>query len=228
MSKNLAEFEQIIGYTFQNRGLLTKALTHRSFLNESGDKTCQSNERMEFLGDAVLEATISTYLYKNYPHIDEGKMSKIRSIVVCEEGLFDFAIDIRLGEYLIISRGEELSNGRRKPSILSDAAEAVIAAVYLDSDFNTAFDFILSHLEKYIKAAVNNEGNFDFKSRLHEYASSHGDDVQYMVTDESGPEHDKVFAVSLIYNGKKVVTASGHGKKKAEQQAAKLMLQKLK
>ncbi len=228
MSKNLAELEQTIGYTFKNRSLLTKALTHRSFLNESGDKSCESNERMEFLGDAVLETAISTYLYKNYPHIDEGKMSKIRSIVVCEEGLFDFATDIGLGKYLIISRGEDLNGGRKKPSILSDAAEAVIAAVYLDSDFNTAFDFILSHLEKYIKAATKNEGNSDFKSRLQEYASSHGDDVQYMVIDESGPEHDKIFTVSLIYNGKKAVTASGHGKKKAEQQAAKLMLQKLK
>lgn len=226
--KNLSELEGIIGYSFKNPALLNKALTHRSYLNEAADKKRKSNERMEFLGDAVLQVAISTYIFMNYPDIDEGKMSKIRSTVVCEEGLFDFAGDINLGEYIFMSRGEEMNNGRNKPSILSDAAEAVIAAVYLDSDFETAYSFILSHLKKYIKAAVSNDGNSDFKSRLHEYASSRGDDVQYNVIGESGPEHNKIFTVALIYNGKKTVTAKGHGKKKAEQQAARLMLQTLK
>jgi len=227
--KNFPELEKKIGYNFKNLSLLTKALTHRSFLNETSDKSAKSYERMEFLGDSVLGVTVADYLFKNYPRIDEGKMSKIRAAVVCEEALFDFAEEINLGKHIFISKGEEMSGGRNKPSILSDAAEAVIAAVYLDSDFDTAYNFVLYHLEKRIKSAVNKSDNsLDYKSRLHEYASSRGDDIKYSVIDESGPEHEKIFTVALLYNGKKAVTAEGHGKKRAEQQAAKLMLEKLK
>ncbi|MBE7012649.1 MAG: ribonuclease III [Ruminococcaceae bacterium] len=225
---NLNELERKIRYTFKDRKLLTTALTHRSFLNESHGKSKESYDRLEFLGDAILEAVSSDYLYKNYPLIDEGKMSKIRAVVVCEAGLFAIAEKIGLGEYIFMSKGEEMSGGKNKPSILSDVTEAVFAAVYLDSDFDTAQRFILYHLEDSIKNAVkNSDNNPDYKSRLHEYATSHGDKLNYVVIREDGPEHEKVFTVAINYNGKQEVTAQGLGKKKAEQQAAMLMLKKL-
>lgn len=226
-NRNFAEIEKRIGYTFSDRSILKTALTHRSYLNESKGRTKSSYERLEFLGDAVLENAVSDYLYRNYPGIDEGRMSKIRSTVVCEEGLFDLAQRVGLGEFVYMSHGEEMSGGRSKPSILSDVTEAVIAAVYLDSGFDTAYKFILTHLESAIRrAATGNAGN-DYKSRLHEYAAINGDRVSYEVVAEDGPEHEKVFTVALLYNGKREVTAEGAGKKKAEQQAAMFMLKKL-
>lgn len=227
--KNLSVLENEIGYTFKNKGLLTRSLTHRSFLNESHDKSVTSNERMEFLGDAILDAAVSDYVFRNYPDINEGKMTKIRAVVVCEDGLFDFAKRINLGRFILLSKGEDSTGGREKHSILSDAAEALIAAVYLDSDFNTVFDFIIRHFEDSVISAIkNNKSDSDYKSRLQEYASSKGHDIKYEVIGQKGPEHEKIFTVAVIYNGKKTVTAEGHGKKKAEQQAARLMLEKLK
>ncbi len=224
---NLHELENKLGYSFKNPKLLRDALTHRSFLNECSDKRI-CNERLEFLGDAVLQTSVSDYIYKNYPDLGEGKMSQIRSVVVCENGLYMFAKEIDLGKYINISHGEELSNGREKPSILSDTVEAIIAAVYMDSDFITAYGFVISHLEKYIISAVaNKKSELDYKSRLQEYALSIGGTVEYRLIGESGPDHDKTFIAEAVYGSIKA-QGSGSGKKKAQQQAAKAMLEKLK
>ncbi len=226
---NLQELEKKIKYTFTDSTLLRDALTHRSFLNESPDKKRVCNERLEFLGDAVLETAISDYIYAHYPQLGEGKMSQIRSVVVCERGLYTFAKEIGLGEHLYMARGEESSGGRDKPSILSDAVEAIIAAVYLDSDFITAQRFVITHLEKHIISAVENKkSDHDYKSRLQEYALARGHKVDYLLIDESGPDHEKVFTVEALYNDEITATGSGSGKKKAQQQAAKAMLEILK
>lgn len=226
-NRSFAELENRIGYIFVDKSILKTALTHRSFLNESRGRAKSSYERLEFLGDAVLEAVVSDYLYRYYPDIGEGKMSKVRSMVVCEEGLFSLAEQIGLGEFVYMSHGEELSGGRGKPSILSDVIEAIIAAVYLDAGFDAAYKFILTHLEKSIRYSIAHIASNDYKSRLHEYAAVNGHRVSYEVIGEEGPEHEKVFTVALLYNGKRQVTAEGMGKKKAEQQAAMLMLKKL-
>ncbi len=226
---NLNELEIKLGYTFKNKGLLRDALTHRSFLNEcpSNERVC--NERLEFLGDAVLEIAVSEYMYRNYPELGEGKMSQIRSVVVCENGLYSLAKDIGLGKFLYMAHGESSSGGRDKPSILSDAVEAILAAIYLDSDFVTAKNFVTKHIEKYIVSAVNNKkSDDDYKSRLQEYALSKSHKINYVLIDESGPDHEKMFTVKAVYNDDLSATGTGTSKKKAQQQAAKAMLEILK
>lgn len=227
--EKLHQLEQKIEYSFSDTSILRDALTHRSFLNECADKSRVCNERLEFLGDAVLETAVSDYIYNHYPNLVEGKMSQIRSVVVCENGLHAFAKEINLGKYIYMAHGEASSGGREKPSILSDAVEAIIAAVYLDSDFKTAQDFVIKHLEKYIISAVeNNKSERDYKSRLQEYALSKGHSVEYRLISESGPDHDKTFVTEAVYNNEITAKGSGSGKKKAQQQAAKAMLEILK
>jgi len=226
---SLYELEKKLGYTFKQPDLLRVALTHRSFLNECSGEARICNERLEFLGDAVLEIAVSEYIYINYPSLGEGKMSQIRSVVVCESGLYSLAKELGLGKFIYMAHGEAGSGGRDKPSILSDAMEAIIAAVYLDSDFNTAKDFIIKHIEKYIASAVNNKkSDSDYKSRLQEYALSKADKINYVLIDESGPDHQKTFTVEVLYNNEISATGIGTSKKKAQQQAAKAMLEKLK
>ncbi|MBQ6998890.1 MAG: ribonuclease III [Clostridia bacterium] len=226
---NLHELEKKLGYTFKNAAFLRDALTHRSFLNECSSEARVCNERLEFLGDAVLEIAVSEYIYKNYPDLGEGKMSQIRSVVVCESGLYAFAKEMNIGKFIYMAHGEDSSGGRDKPSILSDAIEAIIAAVYLDSDFNTAKDFVIKHFEKYIVSAINNKkSDDDYKSRLQEYALSKAHKIDYILIKESGPDHEKVFTVKVLYNDEISSTGTGTSKKKAQQQAAKAMLEILK
>lgn len=226
---NLHELENKIGYTFNNKDLLRDALTHSSFLNECSDKSRVCNERLEFLGDAVLGTAVSDYMYKHHPESGEGKMSQVRAVVVCENGLYAFAKEVGLGNFLYVAHGEDCSGGRDKPSILSDAVEAMIAAVYLDSDFKTARSFVIKHFEKYIVSAFdNNKSNLDYKSRLQEHTLSKGHSVKYRLIGESGPDHDKIFTAEVSLNNEIVAKGSGLTKKKAEQQAAKAMLEILK
>lgn len=222
--------EKKLGYAFKNKALLRNALTHSSYINEFPDCGCRCNERLEFLGDAVLQIAVSDYIYHTYPNLEEGKMSQYRSVVVCENGLFAFAKELGLGAYLNLAHGEEVSGGRSKPSILSDAVEAIIAAVYLDSDFMTAKAFVIRHLEKYIISAVeNNKSNLDYKSRLQEYVMSKyhtaPSAIEYTLVSESGPDHSKFFRMRVNY-GKHSAAGNGTSKKKAEQQAAKALLEK--
>ena len=227
--QDIKKLEDKLGYSFKTPSLLHNALTHSSFVNETPDPTDLSNERLEFLGDAVLQLAVSDYIYKNYPHLEEGKMSQYRSVVVCEEGLFELAKELDLGNFLNMAKGEENTGGRKKASLLSDATEAVIAAVYLDSDFETAKGFVISHLEQYIISAVDqNKNNLDAKSRLQEFVMAKSNSgkhrVDYILVGEKGPDHNKSFVIKAVYDGKISAVGEGSSKKKAEQQAAKELL----
>ena len=199
------------------------ALIHPSYAQEN--KTRYSNQRLEFLGDAVLNFVTADYLYNNYPEKAEGDLTKIRARVVCENALVDIAVRINLGSYLLLGRGEEKSGGRERRSILADAVEAIIGAIYLDQGIQLARDFILKHLKDTISQTA--EGEFrDFKSRLQEIVQAHGsNNVYYETIEESGPLHAKIFEVGVYYENHLLARGSGRSKKEAEQSAAEKVLQ---
>lgn len=214
----------LFGYDFQDENLINMALTHSSYSNEHHEKC---NERMEFLGDSVLSLVVSRYIYDKYPNLPEGRLSKIRANAVCEASLAECAQKIGLGELLKLGKGEESTGGRVRPSVLSDAFESVIAAIYLDSGFENARKWILPQLKSYIdnSAAVNNY--HDYKTMFQEKTQAKGLGIPvYRVIDESGPAHDKVFTVELTL-GDFSVSAEGKSKKNAEMEAARLALQKI-
>lgn len=215
--------EEKIEYKFSDKQLLETALTHSSFANERRGNAV-SNERLEFLGDSVLGFTVAEYLYKKRPDLPEGKMTRLRAELVCEAGLHRAALSIGLGEHLRLGHGEDTSGGRDRPSVLSDALEAVIAAVYLDGGRIPAAkligELILSHLDE-----AENE-NFDYKTALQEYAQrTPGTKVRYILLDESGPEHLKMFRVDVSVGGNVAGSGEGRSKKAAEQEAARVALQ---
>lgn len=224
----LGEFEKELGYKFKNISFLKNALTHTSYINEHKNNPGGSNERMEFLGDSVLGLSVSEYLYKNYKNLPEGVLSKIRASVVCEDSLAKLASKLRLGEYLYMGKGELLSGGGFKPSVTSDAMESVIAAIYLDGGFDTAKGYVLSWLEDAIIEAAEHKGReTDYKSRLQEYCQSKGYVPTYVLTGESGPDHSKTFEARVCTSDGRHADGKGPNKKKAQQMAAKAMLEKL-
>ncbi len=210
--------EENISYSFQDKDLLLLAMTHSSFANESKGKQRKSNERLEFLGDAVLEITVSDHLFSNYPDYDEGKMTKTRSSMVCEFTLASCARDIRLGDFLFLSHGEEITGGRERDSILSDAFEALIGAIYVDGGMEEASRFIHNYL---LKDIGDRTLFYDAKSILQEMvqASDLGS-LRYRLIGESGPDHDKEFAVETLIGDKVYAQGKGRTKKSAEQMAA--------
>ena len=224
MKKQL-EFQEVIGYQFQQEGLLLQALTHSSYANEKKMKKHSDNERLEFLGDAVLEIISSEYLYHHFPELSEGELTKMRASLVCEPTLAYCTKDLRLGEYLLLGRGEDHTGGRQRNSILSDALEAVIGAIYLDGGFASAKEFIL----KFILTDIEHKQLFyDSKTILQETVQGRGiGAMDYKLAGESGPDHDKKFEVELWIGGKKTSTGEGHTKKAAEQEAAYKALIKL-
>lgn len=212
------QLEQRIGYCFRNKELLKQALTHSSFANEQKINKGQNYERLEFLGDAVLELVSSDYLFRAHPDLPEGKLTKLRSSMVCEPALAFCARDIGLESYIYLGRGEEATGGRNRDSIISDVMEAVIGAIYLDGGLEPAGDyinrFILSDLE-------HKQLFYDSKTILQERVQRFPDaSLAYILTGETGPEHDKIFMVEAQLNGKKIGEGSGRSKKLAEQQAA--------
>lgn len=212
------QLEQRIGYTFQDKNLLKQALTHSSFANEQKINKGQNYERLEFLGDAVLELVSSDYLFRAHPDLPEGKLTKQRSSMVCEPALAFCARDIELERYIYLGRGEEATGGRNRDSIISDVMEAVIGAIYLDGGLEPARDyinrFILSDLE-------HKQLFYDSKTILQERVQRFPNaSLVYILTGETGPEHDKIFMVEAQLNGKKIGEGSGRSKKMAEQQAA--------
>jgi len=224
---DLSKFEKILGYKFKNIAYLKNALTHTSYINEHKDLNITSNERMEFLGDSVLGLTITEYLYLNYKKRSEGELSKIRASVVCEDSLAKLATQLSLSDYMIMGKGELLCGGNKKPSITSDAMESVIAAIYLDSDFATIKTLILGWLtDAIIEAAEHRGRETDYKSVLQEYCQSRGMFPEYTLISESGPDHEKVFEVEVSCDKAKSIRAKGSNKKKAQQEAARLMLKK--
>ncbi len=218
------ELEKYTGYRFRNPALLVTALTHSSYINECRkNEVGVCNERMEFLGDAVLQIIISDFLYTEFPDSAEGMLTKFRQQLVCENTLARMAIKIRLGEFLILGKGEEQSNGRERASILADAFEAYLAAVYLDSEHET--DFLTVFLRCLMKTELErceHAGGGDYKTRLQQLVQQDGHErLHYEVIAESGPEHAKIFEVCAMLNSNVIGHGKGRSKREAEQAAAK-------
>lgn len=217
MSK-LKELEALIGYEFRQEGLLRQALTHSSYANERHMKKLSDNERLEFLGDAVLEIVSSEYLYRNYPKLPEGDLTKFRASIVCEPTLALCTREIDLGRFLNLGKGENQTGGRNRKSILSDALEAVIGAIYLDGGFERAKEFI----HRFILTDIEHKKLFyDSKTILQEVVQgSYDEPLHYVLLAEEGPDHDKSFRVEARIGDKVIGAGCGHTKKAAEQEAA--------
>lgn len=213
--------------SFNNEALLMEAMTHSSYANEHKEMKGIYNERIEFLGDAVLELTISDWLFRQFPYFQEGQLTKLRAQIVCEDSLSLLAKECSLNEYLLLGKGETLSGGREKPAILCDVFEAFIGALYLDKGVNEVQRFLNLVVIPKIKNG-RYELITDFKTELQEYLQQNGPvHIRYELVKEEGPSHDKIFTVQLIVDGKKYKTASGKTKKAAEQMAAKLTMEEL-
>jgi ribonuclease-3 len=226
--KKLLEFQNIIGVNFDNIDLLDNALTHTSYANQHNLTYNHHNERLEFLGDAVLSIVVSEYLYKKYKNKPEGKLTKIRAGVVCESSLAEISRKLTVNQYLRIGKGEELSGGREKDSLIADACEAIIAAIYLDKGIEIVKEFIISNLSNKIEFAGKEKNYNDYKTRLQEYAQKGTSAViKYMIVSESGPDHNKVFETEVYINNKCYGSGVGKSKKEAEQNAAKEALNSL-
>ena len=217
------ELESKIGYTFKNRKLLKIALTHSSFANESGGKFV-SYERLEFLGDSVLGIITSDYIFRTFPHLPEGELTKLRATLVCEKQLCVFSQELGLKKFIKLSRGERHCMGQNRPSILADVFEAICAAIYLDSGMEEAKNFVL----KFIVPAVKNpkiQNAKDYKTDLQEIVQKNpGETIEYVLIKEEGPDHDNKFTVEAKISNNPVGRGSGKSKKEAEQHAAKAAL----
>ena len=224
----IKEFEQKIGYQFQNRNYLETALTHSSFNREKNTKH-QDNERLEFLGDAFFDAVISVELYERLKHVTEGKLTKTRALIVCESALAQVARDYELGSYLNLGHGEDTGGGRHKDSILADSMEAVIGAIYLDGGYQAMQNFVKKSFSRMIDQAIDGKLFSDYKSEVQEILQGKGKPVTiaYETDREDGPAHDKTFFVHLSCNGEIMGKGIGKSKKEAEQNAAKQTLEML-
>ncbi|MCI7223851.1 MAG: ribonuclease III [Fusobacterium gastrosuis] len=224
--KNLLDLEHKLNYYFNDRSLLKNALLHKSFGNENRKYKNINNERLELLGDAVLGLIIAEYLYK-YKKANEGILARIKSMVVSEPVLAKISRNLKVGEYLMMSKGEEMTGGRNRDSILGDAFEAILGAIYLDAGFEEAKNFVLNHMEKYIDHIEENEEIIDYKTLLQEYVQKHFKIFpEYQVIGESGPDHLKEFEISVRV-GEHLGIAKARNKKKAEQLSAKDLCKKL-
>lgn len=225
MSRNVKELEEKIGYNFKDSHLLGHAVTHSSYVNEKHMKKADCNERLEFLGDAVLELISSEYLFFENQTMPEGELTKLRASMVCEKALAFCARDLELGSYLLLGKGEDATGGRFRESITSDALEALIGAIYLDGGFANAKEFVKSFI---LNDLESKQLFYDSKTILQEVVQAAHKEVVYEIIGESGPEHDKDFIASAKVNGMFHVTAKGHTKKHAEQHAAYEALVELK
>lgn len=219
------DLQKRIGYNFSDKNLLNEALTHSSYANEHKSKHIKYNERLEFLGDAVLSIVVADYIFKHFPNLPEGELTKLRASLVCEKTLYEFAKQIDLGSYLLLSRGEHNNGGAQRPSILSDAFEALIAAVYVDGGMEPASKHILNFVLPAIKNMKKKQVN-DYKTTLQEIIQKNpGEQLDYVIVSESGPDHDKHFVVEVHLNSNVIGKGGGHSKKEAEQQAAREALE---
>lgn len=227
MTRKTDRLLEKINYKFNNQTLFETALTHSSFVNEQ-EYELSSNERLEFLGDAVLGMIIAEYFFQKYKNLREGYLSKYRSKIVSENSLFYIGKDLQLGEYIRLGQGEERSGGREKTSILSDCVEALIGAIYLDSNYENTRSIVLELFSAMLDK-VEKEGNIsNYKSALQEYSQKRRSfNIDYVLTDQIGPDNDKSFFIDLRVNGKTFSKGIGKSKKKAEQNAAYLALKKL-
>lgn len=216
----LAKLQEYLGYEFQNVLLLNKALTHKSYVNEKTE-AIKNNERFEFLGDSVLDVIVSHFMVKKFQDFSEGLLSKIRAAVVNEACLANLAREVHLGDYLLLGRGEDLSGGRNKNSILANAFEAVAGAIYFDSSMEKAYEVLLPKLEKEILQYAETSHFRDFKSELQQFTQTTLNCIPYYkVVKETGPDHEKHFEVVVKTNGEERGRGEGRSKKEAEQAAA--------
>jgi len=217
----MEQLQKKINYNFKNISLLEEALTHSSRANELRHEKIRCNERLEFLGDSVLSVIVSEYLYKAYPKEPEGELTKMRALLVCEKSLYEFAKKIDLGSHIILSKGERNTGGTQRPSILSDAFEALIAAVFLDGGLGVAREFVLNFITDTKNMQKKNIFN-DYKTNLQEIVQKNpGEHIEYVLTGETGPDHDKHFLVEVHLNSNIIGKGGGRSKKEAEQQAAR-------
>lgn len=222
----MKELERKIGYEFKDRGLLENALTHSSYANENRNFGMSSNERLEFLGDSVLGFVTAKHLYSMQPKLPEGKMTRLRAELVCEHSLYGVAQDLELGRYLHMGRGEEKNGGRQRPSILADAVEALIAAMFIDGGIEPPERFIRSMILS--PESIEAHHASDYKTELQELVQkTPGQVLVYIPAGESGPDHDKIFAAKVSLNGNVIGEGSGRTKKEAEQMAARAALKEL-
>ena len=220
----MESLEKNIGYSFKDKSLLKLALTHSSYANEKGDAS-RCNERLEFLGDSVLSLIVSEYIFKNFKDRPEGELSKLRASLVCEKSLCQYSKQLNIGDYMLLGKGEDMNGGRERPSILADAFEAVLAAIYLDADFEKA----KKHVLRFVIEELNHtedEVFKDYKTTLQEVIQRNREEyLSYILVSESGPDHDKSFKVEVHLNSNVIGSGVGKSKKQAEQLAAKQALQ---
>ena len=215
----MSELENRIHYTFKNKKLLHEALSHSSYANEG--KRTRSNERLEFLGDSVLSIIVAKHLFTHYTHLPEGELTKLRASLVCEKSLHEFACDFGLGEFLLLGKGEELTGGRERPSIIADAFEALLAAIYLDGGMEQARKFVLQFIPEHLNPKQA-KGLNDYKTTLQEIIQQNREEkIEYVLADEKGPDHAKVFTAEVLLNSNVIGVGEGSSKKQAEQNAAR-------
>jgi len=223
---NLEKLEQEIGYKFKNISLLKTALTHTSYAYE---RKVESNEKLEYLGDSILEFVSSEYIYENYSKLKEGEMTKVRASVVCEQSLHEVAKAHNFSDFLQLGKSERLSREEVRPAIMADSVEAVIAAIYLDGGIEPVKKFIIENLKESIKAATKHIGQKDYKTVLQEILQKHGEvHIEYNIIKESGPDHEKNFDAEVLCDEKILATGRGRSKKQAEMDAAKNALENIK
>jgi len=225
-SKDLAEVQKTLEYRFQNDVLLDTALTHRSYVNENPAEALQDNEKLEFLGDAVLELCISDLLMKNFPDYREGQLSQLRASIVNEQPLAEMAKTFRLGEFLLLGKGEEISGGRNKPSLLANTFEALMAAIYLDGGFEKASALTRRLFSRMIEDGYRTYR--DYKTIVQQISQHHFRETpRYTLIHECGPDHDKTFEIQISIADRITTTGTGKNKKEAEQRAAEKAIRML-
>lgn len=224
----IMRLENTIGISFKDKALLRRAITHKSFSNENKQLNYRNNERLEFLGDSVLSIAISTYIFDNFPDYPEGELAKMRAVIVSEPILAQKSRQLKIGQFLLLGKGEESTGGRERDSLLANAMEALIGAMYLDLGFDVTIDFLINLFEDIIGDVE--KGNYiqDFKTILQEMLQQNGNERPiYHLIKETGPDHNKKFEVNVVYNDRVLGTGKGSSKKEAEQKAAHTALKKL-
>ncbi|MDQ0091705.1 ribonuclease-3 [Paenibacillus anaericanus] len=228
MSGDLKQLQNKLQIVFQNKGLLKQAFTHASYVNEHRFSQNEDNERLEFLGDAVLELTVSEHLYQLFPDRPEGELTKLRAAIVCEPSLVKFAESLQFGQYVLLGKGEELTGGRTRPALLADVFESFVGALYLDQ----GLDAVVAFLHSYVFSQFTLNGRLqttDFKTELQELTQHHNMGIlEYRVIEERGPAHEREFVSEVFMEGLALGRGSGRSKKEAEQQAAAVALDRLK
>jgi ribonuclease-3 len=230
MKNQYLDLEKKIAISFKNKSLLENVFIHRSYLNEHRDLKLTSNERLEFLGDSVLSLITSVYLFKNYPYLKEGEYTDIKGTIVCAESLSSAAKKLELGKYIFLSKGEEKNQGRKNKNILADCFEALIAAIFLEKDFETAYQFVVKFLfAEELDFIIKNRLYLPAKTQLQEWLQEKYKALpEYRVIEEKGPAHKKFFKVGVYFKEKLLGVGTGFSKKEAEEKAAKIAIEKLK